>query len=78
MRITWPWRKHNGDQAAATDAYRVARDTLEQAHNEVILPLRELREVNHVSARLDALIQQRAGQHGHGRGNGKSEPGSAH
>jgi hypothetical protein len=67
MRLRW-WRR---DQRPASDSLAEARRQraqaelrLAEARQQVIIPLRELREKNHVSEAITMLIQRRAGEQG--------------
>jgi hypothetical protein len=60
------WRVRGGRSSPALAEAREAREEAEQrlaeARETVILPLRELRERNHVSEAITMLIQRRSGQ----------------
>jgi hypothetical protein len=62
------WRVRGGLLSPALSEAREAREEAEQrlaeARETVILPLRELRERNHVSEAITMLIQQRADRAG--------------
>jgi hypothetical protein len=50
--------------AEAREAREAAEQRLAEAREHVIVPLRKLREQNHVSEAITMLIQRRAGQDG--------------
>jgi transcriptional regulator NrdR family protein len=57
------WRKQVREGVEKARAERRASEyRLEIAQREVIHPLREMREKNHVSDMLNALIQRRTGE----------------
>jgi hypothetical protein len=64
MRV--PWRRKERPVPQALAEARRQREAAEQrladAREHVIVPLRELREKNHVSEAITVLIQRRAAQ----------------
>jgi sulfur relay (sulfurtransferase) DsrC/TusE family protein len=62
MRLPWHWRAEaRRNLAEAREQRETAERRLAEAHEHVILPLRELREKNHVAEAITMLIQ-RGGQ----------------
>lgn len=64
MRL-WRRRERPAQTAGLTEARReraVAEHRLAEAREHVIIPLRELRERNHVAEAISVLIQQRIQQ----------------
>lgn len=60
--MRWPpWRKKaEREELAAARAARVAaQKRLDEARRELIAPLRQMREENHIAPMLDMLIQRR-------------------
>jgi hypothetical protein len=66
MRFWWRLRGYPASPALteAREAREVAEQRLAEARENVIIPLRELRERNHVSEVITMLIQRRAKQAG--------------
>jgi hypothetical protein len=69
MRL--PWRKQErpvpGALAEVREQRFAAEQRLAEARKDVIIPLRELREKNHVAEAITMLIQRRVQQeHPHG------------
>ena len=61
MRLPWHWRAEAGrDLAEARKQRETAERRLADAREHVILPLRELREKNHVAEAITMLIQRGA------------------
>jgi len=66
MRFWWRTKDSVGSPALseAREAREEAEQRLAEARETVIIPLRELRERNHVSEAINMLIQRRADQAG--------------
>jgi len=66
MRFWWRTNDSVGSPALseAREAREEAEQRLAEARETVIIPLRELRERNHVSEAINMLIQRRADQAG--------------
>jgi hypothetical protein len=66
MRFWWRMRGYPVSPALteAREAREAAEQRLAEARENVIIPLRELRERNHVSEAITMLIRRRAGQAG--------------
>jgi hypothetical protein len=61
MRLPWHWRAEARRELADARAQReAAEEKLAEAREHVIIPLRELREKNHVSEAIRVLIQRGA------------------
>lgn len=67
MRFWWRTRDRPASPALneAREAREAAEQRLAEARETVIIPLRELRERNHVSEAINMLIQRRAGRAGY-------------
>lgn len=69
MRL--PWRRHQAVSRELAEARRQAAEAerkLAAEREHVIVPLRELREKNHVSEAISMIIQHRAGREISGNG----------
>ena len=72
MRLPGRKGKRNGNGVKAARAERAASEKrLAEARSQVIRPLHEMRQRNHVAEMLDTLIQRRAER-------GRGDPGTAH
>jgi hypothetical protein len=69
--VKLPWRKRRDDTGITTDQAGLERaraeralseKRLETARRDVIRPLHEMRQKNHVAEMLDSLIERRAAQ----------------
>jgi hypothetical protein len=71
MRLPWKDRRDDGGVDAARAEREASERRLAEARAEVIRPLREMRQRNHVGEMLGALIARRAE-------GGPGDPGAAH
>lgn len=64
MRLRWRRVRESPDRVEAREAREAAERRLRSITHTVIVPLQEARRENHVSPRLEYLIQRAARQRG--------------